>query len=182
MKCSRISISSGPRLKGRRKESSLPNMFYFPTATVQYPSAGARGFVLRAALGQFGCMDSLHRISPALRRGRSRSDSRVFPRYSQISECEASGAALPGGGNGEIPPSPSPFLEDAAGGSRESGWIWCCSRRRVRQVSRGGHCSLVNIVWAAGCAIWNCRANRQFQSDKNRGGAKTWAVLSSLPW
>lgn len=49
-------------------------------------------------------MDSLHRISPALRRDRSRSDSRVFPRYSQISECEASGAALPGGGNGEIPP------------------------------------------------------------------------------
>lgn len=81
-------------------------MFYFPTATVQYPSAGARGFVLLAALGQFGCMDSLHRISPALRRGRSRSDSRVFPRYSQISECEASGAALPGGGNGEITPSP----------------------------------------------------------------------------
>lgn len=97
-------------------------MFYFPTATVQYPSAGARGFALRAALGQFGCMDSLHRISPALRRGRSRSDSRVFPRYSQISECEASGAALPGGGNGEIPPPPGSWRTQREAAERVGGF------------------------------------------------------------
>lgn len=105
MKCSRISISSGPRLKGKTKESS-----FFHAQTVQYPSIGAWGFVLYAAFGQFRCMDSLHRISPALRR--SRSDSRVFPRYSQISECEASTASLPGGGQLPL------FLEDTTGGSR----------------------------------------------------------------